>query len=86
MMNKEELTENLVNYVASILRPYKAIRKADGLVSFRHLDNAEDRCYGAVDFFLDILNSNEELTEEDEEEIDNYWTFIQSEFKALRGE
>lgn len=86
MMNKEDLTKNLVEYIAYTMRPYKNIKRAGGLLSIRDLNRTEERCYGAIDFFFDTLDAYVGLTNEDEEEIDNYWTFIQSEFKALRGE
>lgn len=84
MISKDELIEVLVNYVAGVMRPYKRIKQADGLLFLKDLDKAEERCYGAIDAFFDALDLRIGLTNEEEEEIDNYWYFIQSEFKALR--
>ena len=86
MMSREDLTENLVEYIAYTMRPYKRIKQMGGCLFLRDLDKAENRCYGAIDYYLDTLDAYENLTKEDEEEIDNYWRFIQSEFNALRGE
>lgn len=84
MISKDELIEILVNYVAGVMRPYRRIKKSGGLLFYKDLDKAEERCYGAIDAFFDALDLGIGLTKEEEEEIDEYWDFIQSEFNALR--
>lgn len=84
MISKDELIEVLVNYVAGVMRPYRRIKKSGGLLFHKDLDKAEERCYGAIDAFFDALDLGIGLTKEEEEEIDEYWNFIQKEFETLR--